>query len=326
MRPLLSLLAVLLLAGCGSPEITPTSGAMALPAHAAGLGQPVTGTPTSAPTKSAVIRTGTPSPTAAQSATATMGAPSVTTPSQASGTPDAPIATPQRTGPTVPGVVAENVGPLRSELLWIHAMGEVVNRSAVEVYVHYVEVRFLDSDGVVFHGSNALNMGTPILKPGERTVWRALLNGLRIEDWEDVRATPIAEPVTDALRSTVYLDVQVDELTMTPGAQPGKARVSGRVSNVGTVTPRLVIITTGLYDAAGRLIGFSNGYVQARELPPGASAPFFPHEFTALPEQPARAVAYVIGLPERQASGPDGGQPVEAALSRQAAHAEPFSE
>ena len=305
----LAVLGVLGLIGCGTPPTTPTVGIAPTQTRAAELTQfaaalaptatisappPTTGLPptlTTVPT-SATIRLA-PTPTrAALPPTATNIPPTPTRPP----TPRPPTATaaPQAQVATAnENSYIDSIGNL-----WI--IGEIINTGTTDVSQMQVAVSFMDPQGQTFASGSASGtaFGLIMLAPGEKTVWRALMNSAP-KDHGRVVIQAQAAPLSTYLRSAYSREVQVGGVTLAAPARASSwVTATGQVTNVGTTSVGPVAITLAGYGPDDRLIAVAEGYAKLDTIAPGTSAPFSIDAFQ-LKALPATYTMYAYGVTKR---------------------------
>jgi hypothetical protein len=218
-------------------------------------------------------------PTATSAVTATPAATNTPVPPTVTATP-ARTPTPTKVVPTVtptPGkidLIAQNTSCYKTSIDSVYCIGEVVNQGQAEASEVRIAISLLDATGkTVATGSAGGFLPTvPILKPGEKTVYYALMDGEPAE-WAEQRVQVQGKPVTASTRSSAYLDVNADGVTIGTN-QYDWVVVSGQVVNTGTGTAKSVRVTAAVYDAEGKLVGVRDGYAKLEQIPAGGSAPF----------------------------------------------------
>lgn len=288
------MLSVLLLAACGSQSAAPpASNAQATQTRAVELAERATLT---APTAVAAVQPGgnrlTPPPGVSTvqgiSATATSTPRPTVTPSPTATSPPSPTVPPRV------DVAVENVANYRDSIGSLYFIGEVVNKGQTEAANLQVAISLLGDGGQTLASGSAASFGVDILQPGEKTVWRALLNN-KPESWKEERVQVQAGPVPSFVRETTYRDLKTEGVTLAPPEnQYSWVKANGQVINTGTSSARSVRITVALYDDTGKLIAVSESYARLEQVPAGSSAPFS-IDFTGTKQIPPKFDVYASG-------------------------------
>lgn len=203
---------------------------------------------------------------------------------------------PLRASPTVAAkvdVVVQNVGTIRTSAA-LYFVGEVVNKGQVAASDIEVAVSLLDGAGkTIGTGSDSsMFFAVPILNPGEKTVWKALIQSNPLA-WKEERIQVQANPVSSIARALYYLDVKAEGVTLNPPAnQYGWVNASGQITNTGTGIATLARVTIAAYDDTGHIIAIEDGYAKLQVIGPGQSAPFSV-DFLNLKQLPAKYEVYV---------------------------------
>ena len=282
-----------LLAACGGTPPTATVDPRPTQTRAAELAQIATLTaPTATP-----AATATPVPQSTPTVAPTVTSrPSPTAAATATPRPPAATATP-RPSPTVAvsaTVAAENVSNYRDSAGGLWFIGELVNQGQVEAGGLEVAISLLDAGGQTLGTGKGSTTGVPILKAGQRTVWRALISNAP-PAWATERVQAQAKPVASFERELFHPDLKVEGVTLTPPEnQYSWVKASGQIVNGGTRAARFAQATIGLYDADGKLMAVSSGYSRLEQVPPGGTAPFS-IDFIDTKAVPAKFEVYVTG-------------------------------
>lgn len=280
-------------AACGGTPPTATVDPRPTQTRAAELAQIATlSAPTATPTATA---TPVPQPTPTVAPTATI-APSPTAAATATPRPPAPTATPRPSPTAVPSisVAAENVSNYRDSAGGLWFIGELVNQGQTEAGGMEVAISLLDPGGQTIGTGKATTFGVPILKGGERTVWRALISNAP-QAWATERVQAQAKPVAGFERELYHPDLKVEGVTLAPPEnQYGWVKASGQIVNGGTRAAQFAQATVGLYDAEGKLTAVGFAFSRLEQVPPGGSAPFSV-DFIGTKDLPAKFEVYVSG-------------------------------
>lgn len=203
--------------------------------------------------------------------------------------------TPPSTAPAKVAVTAENVGNYRDSLGNLYFIGEVVNTGTADAANIQVAVSLLDAGGQTVATGQAGALGLPVLKPGQKTVWRALINNAP-GTWQEQRVQAQASQANALLTAGYYLDLQPAGVTLTPPASEYDwVKASGQVTNTGQSAAMFVVVTIGLYDANGKLLAVADGTTQLQQLAAGTSAPFA-IDFIQMKQVPPKFEVYARGV------------------------------
>lgn len=259
---LLFLLPTLACATGSTRTTTGASGTATLTAHSASVGATVP----------ASMATGTTAPVAAAS----------------------PTPKPSPTAAAKVDVVVQNVGTIRTSAA-LYFVGEIVNKGQVDASDIQVAVSLLDEAGKTIGTGSASSLlpVTPILKVGEKSVWKAMIQS-NPASWKEERIQVQAGPVSSIARTLYYLDVKADGVTLNPPAnQYGWVSASGQIVNTGQGIATLASVTIAVYDDAGHIIALENGFAKLEQIGPGQSAPFSIN-FLGLKQLPPKFDVYVV--------------------------------
>jgi hypothetical protein len=163
---------------------------------------------------------------------------------------------------------------------WI---GEVENVGDAPTSFWQVALTLLDEAGNPLMSLNS-NSGGWRLAPGDRAPFELSFrtvsangqsvtsNTLMPAKWASVRVQAQGEP--DSPSTDRYLDLTLEQVSLTREATFNKYRLSGFVKNAGQkLTLGVGLMATG-YDASGQVLDVATGIAQTQGLPPGGSAPF----------------------------------------------------
>ncbi|HET8627221.1 MAG TPA: FxLYD domain-containing protein [Thermomicrobiales bacterium] len=188
-----------------------------------------------------------------------------------------------------------NVANYRDSLGNLYFIGEVVNTGTADAANIQIAVSLLDAGGQTVATGQASALGLPALKPGQKTVWRALINNAP-ETWQEQRVQAQASQANALLTAAYYLDLQPAGVTLTPPANEyGWVKASGQVTNTGQGAATFVVVTIGLYGANGKLLAVADGATKLQQLTAGGSAPFA-IDFVRVKEIPPKFEVYVHGV------------------------------
>ncbi len=279
---------------CGGPAATPTTNPAPTQTRAAEVGQIATLTAQNAALQ-ATIAAPTPPPPA--TATATIPPPTPTPVSTPTPRPPTSTPTPRPTPSPTPGkveVTTANVSNYRDSIGSLWFIGELMNNGQTDAGNLQVAISLIDEAGQTIASGSASSPAVDILKPGQKTVWKVLMNN-KPEAWKEARIQAQAGPVPSYTRQSNYADLKAEGVTLSPPEnQYGWVKASGQVLNTGAAQARFVKVTIALYDGTDKLIAVNDSYARLDQIPPGGSAPFSV-DFTGVRQTPQRFEVYVNG-------------------------------
>ncbi len=197
-------------------------------------------------------------------------------------------ATPTRVPPTVTlaptatavpakvEIVARNITSYKATTGSAYVVGEALNVGQGEADRIQVAASLIDATGQTVGAGSVSDIFFPValLKPGEKTVWKAYIDKAPAE-WKEERVQVQASPASNATRTNFYFDLKVEGATLVLPPRPtASTGVTGQIVNSGTGTATNVAVTAGIYDAADKLLGVADGYAKLEQIPAGGSAPF----------------------------------------------------
>lgn len=194
----------------------------------------------------------------------------------------APTATTVRTPTTRPSptiapkidLATENVSNYTDSIGSLYFIGELVNNGQIDATAIQIAISLIDATGNTIGSGQASTVGVYILKPGQRTVWSALITS-KLTEWKEQRIQVQGGPVTAIYASTFADGLIVSGVTVNPPAnQYSFVTATGQVQNNGAAVAKFPSVTLGAYDASGQLTSVSLGTAALQEVAPGATAPF----------------------------------------------------
>jgi hypothetical protein len=149
--------------------------------------------------------------------------------------------------------------------------GLVENKGTVEAGSIQVAISLIGADGKTVGAGNA-NPRPSLLKPGVKAVWSTSIS--KGPDFKDIKVQVQARPADRLAAAFSYLDLKVDDVTVTPARGRDSAKVSGQVTNTGSKAANLVGIAIAIYNPDGTLHFTDTTFAKLDELAPGQSSPF----------------------------------------------------